>query len=234
MLASFAIASLFFGIAIAGDPVAHLVDIVLQRVPADQILEVTTARSEDDTDKWTDYARQAKLVAQSYEEQAKEYKKLLESEIDLKKSEIDVIKDEIKVADDAKQEDKKQELETQKKAQELDLKRLERRKEMRDKEAKLAKAMRDEADALKRALDKDREMSKMKRELANNEKGEIELSDVEKIVKQRREIAEKKRGVLNSFKDHARKKEEAAKLQREVLDRRMKLLDAQRLVEAAQ
>ena len=65
-----------------------VITVVLQRVPADKMVTVVTARSKGDIEKGLESVRQAGAIARSYRDQAEEYKRLLESEIDVKKTEI--------------------------------------------------------------------------------------------------------------------------------------------------
>ena len=134
------------------------IDPLLPRVSAEENLPMIAVRSEDDIEEHIREAGRAESWASDLQEDAMQFKRALNSEVDLKKNEKETLKARIKLAKESEEEVEKDRLERELELIEKDQKRLERRRDLRGKEEDLGKAMKEEAKSLQRLLEHELEL----------------------------------------------------------------------------
>ncbi|NNF08610.1 MAG: hypothetical protein HKN21_17745 [Candidatus Eisenbacteria bacterium] len=210
-----------------------------QAVPLTQVLapsaddatfiSLVPAREKSQVERERDDAREFRSRAQDGQKMAKDAKSQMETQMDIKKKEIEVVKAQKKAAEKEKKEAEKIKYEADIKSKELELKLLEKRKEMRDTEAKLADAYRHVADSHMKALDRELDLiSKRKQwmELMN----EGETADPAKLQKLELSVRDLETKVLKAQIDTANRQSSATDKEKEVFEKRLKVVEAQNAI----
>jgi hypothetical protein len=147
--------------------------------------------------------------------------------VDVRKSEIEMIKAKVKLAKEQKNETEQANLELQVKAKELQLKMIEARRDMRDVEASLAETRRKAAQTQSSFFKKEIELIGKRADLTRMTSAPEGVTNLDGLVRIQGEIRDLERRCLEIAKDVADKEKSVAESEANLLDRRMKVYEAQ-------
>ena len=147
--------------------------------------------------------------------------------VEVRKSEIEMLKAKVKLAKEQKNETEQANLELQVKAKELQLKMLEARRDMRDVEASLAEIRRKAAQTQSAFFKKEIELIGKRADLLQMTSAPAGVANLDGLVRLQGEIRELERRCLEILKDVADKEKSAAESEMNLLDKRMKVYEAQ-------
>jgi hypothetical protein len=209
---------------------ASLLDELLPTAPADSFLVLVLPREEGEIRLDLEDARAAELTAGEKLIAARELAARAKARIDVKKSEIQTIKSREKLAKEQDLEAEKEDLKRQKKTKELELKLLEEREGMRKAEKELAEASKMAAQAQIRCLEREIELTAKRAEIGALRASGQASAFIDQIIRYDGEIRDTQRQVLDAMKELAGKLELVAKRQAAVIDRRLKVFEAQKKI----
>ncbi len=195
----------------------------------DAFLRLVPVRSIDSIRGDIERATSDAQAARAQQNGAEGFKVRVESQLKLQDQEIKGLKDRIKVAKNNKNETEVIALEAEKKSAERAKTLLERRREMRKIEAEAAKAAMASANAWKAALSLELELA-TKREQARMAAGGPDMG----TARTQLVLRELEGRTLKAQKEHASKAEDLAKRQKQLVERRLDLFEAQRKLQAGE
>ena len=206
---------------------ASVVPGVLSDAPPDSLLTLIPSRTEETARQ--DLAEAEAMEAEANADLVSAQGCLGEAKghVDVRKSEIESIEAKIKSAKEQKNETEQANLEQQAKAKALQLKVLEARKEMRDAEVSFIGALRKLAQAKAGYFRKELELIGTRDNLLRMSSAHEGATNLEGLIQLQVEIRELERRCLDILKDVAEEEENTAQDEARLLDKRLKLHEAQ-------
>ena len=200
---------------------------VLNETPADVDITLIPSRSLDTIRGDRKATEEAKNEAKSDRTAAEEYLEEAKARIEVCKSEIDMIEAKVELAKEQEDETEKTHLETQVKIKKLQLKSLEARKKMREAERDFADTRRRAAEVLDEFLKKEIRLSEKRDDLITLSTSNERQADPDVIERLRTEIRDLEHQCLEILKDALNKQKDKANEEKDVVEKRLKLFEAQ-------
>lgn len=147
--------------------------------------------------------------------------------VEVRKREIEMIKAKVKLAKEQKNQTEQANLELQIKSRALQLKMLEARRDMRDAEVSLAEARRKAAQTQSGFFRKELELIGMRADLLRTTSVREGAANVDGLVRLQGEIRDLERRCIEILKDVADKEKSVAESETNLLDKRLRVYEAQ-------
>lgn len=218
--------------AVAAAPAAQAQEIAIGGSPdpvvTDTFLVLVPYRPIDEIRAELNQVREGRRMAELEQRRSEELERRMDGAIEVQKREIELIKSREEFAKKEKREDDRAAERARREQAELIRKMLERRKALRETEAEVAEAELEAAEARQKALEQELALAQKREEY-----GRLPVSDTAQARLIGREVSQLERRTLDARADAAGKERDHAERARTLAQRRLALHDAQqRLVGA--